>query len=427
MPPTVQPQKSNGRPKAKKPPSREASATMGMGAAGTDGLKRELHYDVENFPRMRSKFADVVALDSGDSSYLDLEFDAETQAKLDAMKDREHWGAVSLVFGGTGFVGCHLIHELLRDKRTERVYAIVRNRDGVMPEERIFKQWRAFELDENEVDKSKLTVLTGTLADKDFLLPQDQFRTLADKVDTVFQVAGDTDYTPGYIETRQEWVLGMLGIIQFCFDGQAKQMCFVGSTIVSLYTQPEDFRTKDTWWRSGYAQMKWVNQNLVSGLYERGMRAQVIEAPYVLGSTTKGRDPGYHYTFWRVIAIGKALKLAPEGEMPAISPVDLLVDAMILNAFAKDPLPLIRPIYPRHTMVEELAELLGCRVVGYEEGMDKLTNYATPSQLRMFPPDGLKMIASGNKQWIYPPGFDMSKIPPFFELAKFYLEKMKLL
>jgi nucleoside-diphosphate-sugar epimerase len=394
---------------------------------GTDGLRRPLQYDLAAYPRMPSKFADISALDQGDETQVELVFDATTKAMLASMKDRKDWGGSSLVFGGTGFIGCHLTHRLLQDRRVRRVYAIVRPRKGMSARDRILNEWRKYDLPADVVDLSKFEVLEGSIAAHHFGLEEQDYQRLAADVDSVFQSAGDTDYLPSYAELRQEWVLGLLGIVQFCFAQRAKQLTYIGSTIAHLYRDPEDFNRKDSWWYSGYAQMKWANQAIIHGLQRQGMRAQVCEAPYVLGSTSVGKDPGSHYTFWRVMTMGKMFRYTYDGDFPDVAPVDYLVDATVQNALSQSPIPTVRPCYPQRLTTTELAPLLGCKVLAWEALYKELEKYATPAQLRLIPKDMLKLIEKSNLDPIYPPGYDLSGLPPALELARFYLQRQNLL
>jgi hypothetical protein len=391
---------------------------------GSDGLRRHLQYDFENSPAMAGKFADLVALNNGDPSYLALDFDERTSKMLPMKPGDRRWGESTLIFGSTGFIGCHLLHRVLHDPKVKRAYAIVRGRGDSSPEERILSQWREYELSESVIDMTKLVVLEGDLTSARFGLSEEQYTRLAHDVDTVFHTAGSTDYKPGYPELRQDWVLGMLGTVQFCFDQSPKQLCYIGSTIAHLYSTPEDFYRKDDWWYSGYAQMKWVNQAIIQQLHAKGMRAQVCEAPYVLGSTSVGKDPSQHYTLWRLITMMKAVKFTM-GVVPDVAPVDYLTDATVINAFLDDPLPVIRPTYPVPLGIEEFASLLGCEVLPWEEGMERLRAYATPAQLRLAPEPAI--IEKTNLEPIYPPGYDWTGGPSGIELARFYLRQQNLL
>ncbi len=397
-----------------------------QGAESTAG-PRVVHYDAARSPRLRSKYADVVALDRGDPSHLDLQVDADLLRRIQDARHGTDWGGNVLVFGGNGFIGSHLVHRLLRESRVRRVHALVRGRGGRPARERILAAWARYDLDLGSVAADKLNVIEGSMCDRQFGLPREDYAALAHDVDTVFQCAGSTDYSPSYLELRSEWVLGLLGIVQFCCDRRVKQLCYFGSTIAHLYQDAQDFARPDSWWYSGYAQMKWVNQTILGHLAGLGFRAQVCEAPYVLGSTTAGKDPGFVYSFWRAIRMGAAMQLAWEGEFPDYVPVDIAVDATVQNALSASPLPVVRPVVPRHLRIEELAPLLNCRVVSWDDILKEVTKYATPAQLKLLPVDTPELIKKTNLEPIYPDGYDLARFPPTADLAQFYLKRLNIL
>src|SRR5262249_48548832 len=205
-----------------------------------------------------------------------------------------------------------------------------------------------------------------------------------------------------------------------------KQLSYIGSTIVHLFEGPEDFARPDSWWYSGYGQMKWVNQNLLRGLAEEGLRTQVCEAPYILGSTAAGRDRGYVYVFWRILTLANQFGLAWDGDFLDFVPVDVLVEAMVRNSLAETPLPVIRPLHPERLRIAEIAPLLGCKVVSWDEFYDAVKRFATPKQLEKLPVNLPDLIRKAALSPIYPPGLDPQRIAPAYDLMRFYFQRMNL-
>jgi thioester reductase-like protein/pyrroloquinoline quinone (PQQ) biosynthesis protein C len=392
-----------------------------------DAEEREAQYDPARSPALSSKFADVSALDEGDAGRLQLRVDERARALISATRGRLDWGRTSLVLGANGFVGAHILHRLLADARTERVIAIGRSRAGMSPHDRILATWRRYELAPEAVDLAKLTVHYGAVGHRHLGLPSDVYARLTGEVDSVFHCAGSTDYVPPYLELRREWVLGLMGVLQFCLEERAKQITYLGSTIAHLYQEPADFQRPDSWWFSGYTQMKWINQTIMRRMSEHGLRAIVCEAPYVLGSTRVGRDPGFHYSFWRGLRIGAALQLAWDGALPDFAPVDVLADAVVVNALSPKPQPVIRPVLAERQRMSDFAPLLRCKVVSWDQFIEAVSGYANPQQLRLLPRDVPAMIERTNLPAMYPHGFDLGRFPPPRQLAELYLRKLNLI
>jgi hypothetical protein len=173
--------------------------------------------------------------------------------------------------------------------------------------------------------------------------------------------------------------------------------------------------------------MKWVNQQMMSSLARQGMRAQVCESPYVLGTLDAGLDPGYVYSFWRGIAVSAALRVGWDGPFPAFVAVDVLADAVLENAFSSDPQPVIRPVSSNGLRNADVAPYLGCTILPWKEFRATVSQNATVEQLQIIPPDLPELTVKSNLPAIFPPGYKMPPLPPSHELFRLYLTKMGLI
>lgn len=378
--------------------------------------------DFSNFI-FKSKFADIVALDTGDFSKLEIKLDEQTQQKINDNRNNLTSGRNILVLGGNGFVGVHLINRLLQDERVQRVYTIVRSSNSMSSRERIQTMMSAYALSLERIQNSKLQCLEGTITQERFGLTQTQYTRLSFEVDTVFQCASSTDYSLSYLDLRSNWVLGLLQVVQFCIDGKIKQLTYLGSVIAHLYQDSQDFLRPDSWWFSGYAQMKWVNQKMLASLISNGLPITVCEAPYILGSTSIGKDPGLHYSFWRLLRTAKNLEIIWDGNGVDFVPVDILTNTLVENAFSLEPLPLIRPCYPTRYSNKILAILLGCQLVSWEKFYTNICNIPQKSIRRMICVDAPKLIEKTRKIPIYEPEFQPNAFPSVEHLMTLYCEQ----
>ncbi|RMD97239.1 MAG: NAD-dependent epimerase/dehydratase family protein [Deltaproteobacteria bacterium] len=369
-----------------------------------------------------SKFADIVALDRGDERFLRPLVPARLRECDLGSEPRERWGENVLVLGGNGFIGIHLIERLLRDPKVAQVTALVRPCRTSSPRSKIEAALRAYDLDAGIARNERFRIVAGFPMRKRFGLRAAQYRDLSEGVDTIIHAAGSTSYTASYLSLRPRWVLGMFHLLHFALDRRVKQLCYVGSTIAHLYREREDFQRPDSWWFSGYAQMKWVIQGMLRHLQGMGMRISVCEAPYVLGGIEGARDPGLHYSFWRMALLVKRLGVMWPGKFPAFVPVDLLVEALVRNIGHARLEPLIRPIFPGNPTMADLSGVFGCRVVPWEDFMKRLKRVVNRRYLRMFPPDMLELIERTNLPAIFPEGGLQRALPPVETLFSRYLD-----
>lgn len=353
------------------------------------------------------KFADLEALNTGNAFALRPVLAEEASARLDSLPG--HGTDTALVVGGNGFVGAHVVARLSRDPRIRTVLATVRASDGRDPRERVDATLRKYKV--TNLIPEKIEVLDATPVKSRFGLPAARYRKLAEDVDLVFNCATSNDYTIPYLGMRDAWVGNLLRLVQFATEGKRKHLTYVGSISSYLYRDPGDFRRPDSWWYSGYTQMKWVNGTLLRWLARDNLLPVTLcEAPHVLGATDFGLDPGKTYSWWRLVEIARSIGLLWKGPGMCYVPVDVLADALAVNALAARPLSRLLPRNPVPYDNELLADLLALRLADWPQFAAEAGRQV--SRIRVEP------LVSGNAKTlvgiinepptVMPPGYDES-------------------
>ncbi|MGF6547425.1 hypothetical protein [Paraburkholderia youngii] len=133
--------------------------------------------------------------------------------------------------------------------------------------------------------------------------------------------------------------------------------------------------------------MKWVNGQVIRRIADdQVFPVTLCEPSYVLGSTSLGVDPGLHYSWWRLIEIRKRIQQIWDGEGLNYNPVDILTDALLVNALAKVTKSYLQLQSSNSSSYNNslLAELLGCEIVPWE--IFKKTAQAEISSRRLAKP-----------------------------------------
>lgn len=324
--------------------------------------------------RFDGKYADIVALSNGDPTALRPYIDEQTRRRVAEMPPPRT--DTAMVFGANGFLGAHLIGRLTRDSRVETVWAVVRPTEEETAEERL---QRTFDMYSIEVDARKIRIVEGTPTKFRFGLDKQRYFELAADVGQVFNCASSTDYTESYVELREDWFISVLRILEFTVVSARKHLTYVGSIGGHLYQRPDDFRRPDSWWYSGYAQMKWVNAALLGWLSVSDTYSVTLcEAPYILGSTELGLDPGRAYSFWRIVEVAIACGAIWDGPGMNYVPVDVICDVMAGNALHSHPLARLLPSNTTGYGHDLYAELLGLDLVSWEEFVDRVSVRISP-------------------------------------------------
>ncbi len=373
--------------------------------------------------RFGGRYADVAALSAGDPTLLRPHIDDDTRRRVAAMPASRH--RTALVFGANGFVGAHMAGRLSREASIETAWAVVRPTAEQTGRERLQETLDRYQID---VDSAKLQIVEGTPTQRRFGLNNAEYFDLAHNVGYVFNCASSTDYTEGYLDLRNDWFISLLRILEFSVTSARKHLTYVGSIGAHLYQKPDDFRRPDSWWYSGYAQMKWINATLLGWLSRSDTYSVTLcEAPYVLGSTDNGLDPGRVYTFWRIVELAIAVGAIWDGPGMNYVPVDVLCDVMTTNALAGTPQARLLPSNPETYGHDLYAELLGLDLVGWDEFVERVTSRISPRFAETMLSDNIDelMRLVHKPETIFPPGYDTSWCDNR-RLFQLYFEKAQL-
>jgi len=358
------------------------------------------------FPGIRfaGKFADVEALNRGDVRSLQPVLDAEVASRWSGIERPTEGNA--LVIGANGFVGSHLVAHLSTLPQITKVWALVRG-DRVPPQERLDATLRKYRI--SAVDRSKIEVVEGTPTAPRFGLSAQAHAHLAENVDLAYNCASSTDYSVGYLDLRSDWVLSLLRLVEFCADRRPKHLTYLGSVGRFFYQDAGDFVRPDSWWYSGYAQMKWVNAQLLLSLGAQGMPVTLCDTHYVLGSTTVGLDPGRTYSLWRVLELSKALGVIWDGAGMNYVPVDVLVGSVTANSLAARPLTRMLPRNVEAYRTSLWAAGLGIDVVPWQLFVSEVQERAARAMGSLFSSDIDQLVGVVNRpEALFPPGYTFS-------------------
>ncbi|WP_261778584.1 MULTISPECIES: SDR family oxidoreductase [unclassified Rhodococcus (in: high G+C Gram-positive bacteria)] len=355
------------------------------------------------FPR---KYADVAALSAGDHELLRPIVDPSTAEQVRSMAPPAD--EVALVFGANGFVGAHLVAELSLRPGITTVYAGVRSAGDSTATERFEETVAQYSI--TGIDLGKIVVIEAVPTQSNFGLDEATYLQLRRTVDQVFNSASSTDYDSSYLELRQDWFVSLLRVVQFTLEDRRKHLTYMGSIGAFIYTSPEDFLRPDSWWYSGYCQMKWINGQLLGWLARDGVASvTLVESPYVLGSTTVGKDPGRVYSFWRAIELADSVGAMWDGPGMNYAPVDVLAAVLADNALGDGTLPHLVPSNPVPYSNAVLASALGLDLVPWAE-FKAIVDSKIPAEktASLLGSDVNDLIRRSNAPSLMPPSFDAS-------------------
>lgn len=121
-----------------------------------------------------------------------------------------------LLFGATGFLGIHILHNLLQTTDAH-VYCIIRDKENLNAIQRFYKYFSFyFNKDELEMYENRITTITGNILERHFGLKNDIYINLGKCIDCVIDSAAIVKHYGNYDDFFKINVSGTNKIVDFC-------------------------------------------------------------------------------------------------------------------------------------------------------------------------------------------------------------------
>lgn len=209
-----------------------------------------------------------------------------------------------LLTGATGFVGVYLLSELLA-QTSARVVCLVRAKDDAQAELRLREALLLKGLVPDNFAQ-RVVVHAADLALPRLGLDAALYAQLAAACDAIYHCGASVSLVRGYASIRGANVLGTTELLRLCARGKRKTFHHVSTLAAASGATgdaPEARVEEAPAFRDGYAQSKWVAEQLVTEAMARGIPAAV----YRLGRVVGPRSTGYvnpQDIVWRLLRVG---------------------------------------------------------------------------------------------------------------------------
>jgi thioester reductase-like protein len=197
-----------------------------------------------------------------------------------------------LLTGPTGFFGPFLLSSLLL--QTPYIYyVVIRAADHVSGMERIRDSLRSARLWTpalKEALEKRVHIVCGDIAQHNLGMRSELWKSLTTRVQAIIHNAALVNYVLNYDALRPHNVNGTRELLRFSCTGTKKEFHFISSTIIFGWTSKgellesennEDMLNLDF----GYAQSKWVAEQLVFAAEKQGLKVKVYRPSFISAST----------------------------------------------------------------------------------------------------------------------------------------------
>lgn len=254
-------------------------------------LSEEAFYDAPSLHTLalRLLMAEPVRPE-GQSHIATMRADAELGADIDPRGLPSTAAGTFLLTGANGFLGVHVLRDLLVRGAREVVCA-VRAADVHTAEHRLAEALRRYGVD---LCTERVHVIPADIAAPDLGLKAAHHRQFARRVSSIVHCAAQVDWASPYEHLRSVNVEATRNLLRFACTTTAKDFHFVSSVVAGYSTCErtsfdEDAPAADpAGLHLGYARSKWVAERLVESARGRGLAATVHRPSLIAGHSVSG-------------------------------------------------------------------------------------------------------------------------------------------
>ncbi|SMP66153.1 thioester reductase domain-containing protein [Neorhodopirellula lusitana] len=216
--------------------------------------------------------------------------------------------------GATGFLGAHLLSELLLQTKG-RVTCLVRAEDLGSAKQRIVSNLGRYGLAADEV-ADRVDIVLGDLASPFLGLSPERFDELAGCVDVVYHNGADVNLLQPYEALRATNVCGTQEVLRLACQGSIKPVHFVSTYTVHATSERREIvvseseplpACEDLFY--GYSQTKWVGESLMAEARRRGVPVTIYRPGHITGDSRTGignEDDLFHAAILMCVQLGAA-------------------------------------------------------------------------------------------------------------------------
>jgi thioester reductase-like protein len=230
-----------------------------------------------------------------------------------------------LLTGATGFLGSHLLLDLLRHSDAH-VHCLVRAADEEAATARLGEALKSHRLPWSAEIRRRVTVLPGDIRRPHLGLSDDVWNRLAHELDSIVGVAAAVDFLRGYQSLRQSNVIGALTLAELAATGPPKPLHHISSIAVFNEVGISSMGEDDPLAHvdrlvAGYDQTKWAAEVALRRARDHGLIVTAMRPGGIGGHTRTGAHNPQDLSSGLISAFGR-FRTVPAFHRLNAAPVD---------------------------------------------------------------------------------------------------------
>ncbi|MDP9958644.1 non-ribosomal peptide synthetase family protein [Chryseobacterium lathyri] len=208
--------------------------------------------------------------------------------------------------GVTGFVGIHLLQELL-DTTSADIYCLVRAQDEFHAVEKIDRCYKQYHIDRKEEQKPRIIPVIGDLSLPLLGLSEERFKNLAAMLDLIYHSGSSVNFIEPYSYMKAPNVEGLREIIKLA--GAERTKCLALLSTISVYSWGHVFTGKTVMLENddiaqnlmsvskdiGYVRSKWVMEAVAGLAAKEGLPLITYRLGYAMCHSETGASAPYQW------------------------------------------------------------------------------------------------------------------------------------
>lgn len=211
-----------------------------------------------------------------------------------------------LLTGVTGFVGIHILTELLHSTKAD-IHLLIRANDENHARERLYETMENQLISSEIYDPERIKIHVGDLAQPFLGLSSEKYNELAQIIDIVHHAGSAVNFIQPYSYMKAANVDALHTLIEFVTTHQLKQLSLLSTVGVfsweHYFTKPqlikEDTNTGTAFKYlsrdMGYIQSKWVMEQVASEAIKQGVPIVIFRLGYVFCHSQTGATARYQW------------------------------------------------------------------------------------------------------------------------------------
>ena len=252
----------------------------------------------QNLVSQQEKVKQVEALLLKDAE-LPFDFEINVQPDPQILVNSTH----IFLTGVTGFVGSHLLEELMAKNPGATIYCLVRAEDEASGLERIKSTFSKFKLVWNPAFESRMVILTGDLTKSRLGIEEKAYENLLETIEVIYHMGSDVSYVQPYEHIKKPNVDGMSHVLHLAVHRKVKFLII--SSSMGVYSWGRPFTGK-TWMTEddpieqnlpavcrdmGYIRSKWVMDSMAAKARDKGLPVINFRLGFVVCHSKTGATP----------------------------------------------------------------------------------------------------------------------------------------